>query len=56
LDRLFRGVFEINMGRCPNRGGELKIIAANLAQPVIEKILMHLEQAPRRGVEGDSCA
>ena len=33
--------------RCPNCGGELKIIAAILEQPVIEKILTHLglEQA-----------
>lgn len=27
---------------CPNCGGELKIIAAILEQPVIEKILTHL--------------
>ncbi len=36
------GVFEIDMEHCPNCGGELKIIAAILEQPVIEKILMHL--------------
>ena len=30
------------MAHCPNCGGELKIIAAILEQPVIEKILMHL--------------
>jgi len=28
--------FEINMAQCPNCGGELKIIAATLEQPVIE--------------------
>jgi hypothetical protein len=27
---------------CPNCGGELKIFAAILEQPVIEKILLHL--------------
>ena len=37
------------MAHCPNCGGELKIIAAFLEQPVIEKILTHLglqAQAP----------
>jgi hypothetical protein len=28
--------------RCPNCGGELKIISAILEQPEIEKILTHL--------------
>lgn len=39
------------MEQCPNCGGELKIIAAILEQPVIEKILTHLglqAQAPPR--------
>ena len=36
------GVFEIDMEHCPNCGGALKIIAAILEQPVIEKILSHL--------------
>ncbi len=35
-------MFEIYMGHCPNCGGEPKIIAAILEQPVIEKILTHL--------------
>ena len=38
------------MEHCPNCGGELKIIAAILEQPVIEKILTHLglqARAPR---------
>ena len=30
------------MAHCPNCGGELKIIAAILEPPVIEKILTHL--------------
>ena len=30
------------MAHCPNCGGQLKIIAAILEQPVIEKILTHL--------------
>ena len=45
------------MEHCPNCGGELKIIAAILEQPVIEKILTHLglqadcgrRSAPARG-------
>jgi hypothetical protein len=48
--------FEIDLERCPNCGGELKIIAAILEQPVIEKILTHLglqarapPRAPARG-------
>ena len=39
------------MAYCPNCGGELKIIAAIMEQPVIEKILTHLglqARAPRR--------
>ena len=40
--KLLKRVFEIDMARCPNCGGELKIIAAILEQPVIEKILTHL--------------
>ena len=43
-------------GHCPNCGGELKIIAAILEAPVVEKILMHLglqarapPRAPARG-------
>jgi len=51
------GVFEIDMEHCPNCGGELKIIAVILEQPVIEKILTHLglqarapPRAPARGL------
>ena len=40
--KLLKRVFDIDMGHCPNCGGELKIIAAILEQPVIEKILTHL--------------
>jgi len=40
--KLLKRVFEIDMAHCPNCGGELKIIAAILEQPVIEKILTHL--------------
>ena len=35
-------VFEIDGERCPNCGDSLKIMAAILEQPVIEKILTHL--------------
>ena len=44
--------FDIDMQHCPNCGGELKIIAAILERPVIEKILSHLgldPQPPPRG-------
>ena len=41
--RLLQRVFDIDMRHCPNRGsGELKIIAAILERPVVEKILTHL--------------
>ena len=53
---LLKRVFEIDLEHCPNCGSELKIIAAILEQPVIEKILMHLGlqaraplRAPARG-------
>ena len=54
--KLLQRVFEIDLGPCPNCGGELKIIAAIPKQPVIEKILTHLglqarapPRAPARG-------
>jgi hypothetical protein len=51
--RLLKRVFDIDMLHCPNcGGGELKIIAAILERPVIEKILTHLgldPQPPPRG-------
>ena len=54
--KLLKRVFKIDMEHCPNCGGELKIIAAILEQPVIEKIFTHLglqarapPRAPARG-------
>ena len=54
--KLLKRVFEIDMEHCPNCGGELKVIAAILEQPVTEKILKHLglqarapPRAPARG-------
>ena len=51
--RLLKRVFDIEMQHCPNcSAGELKIIAAILERPVIEKILTHLgldPQPPPRG-------
>jgi hypothetical protein len=45
---LLKHVFEIDMQRCPNCGaGELKIGAAILERPVIEKILTHLGLDPQ---------
>ena len=46
--RLLKRVFAIDMQHCPNCGaGELKIIAAILERPVIEKILAHLGLDPQ---------
>lgn len=55
--RLLKRVFDIDMQHCPNCGaGELKIIAAILERPVIEKILTHLgldpQPPPRGGARG----
>jgi hypothetical protein len=54
--RLLKRVFDLDLERCPNCGGELKIIAAILQTPVIERILTHLglqarapPRAPARG-------
>jgi len=54
--RLLKRVFEIDLEHRPNCGGELKIIAAILQAPVIERILAHLglqarapPRAPARG-------
>jgi hypothetical protein len=50
--RLLKRVFDIDMQHYPNCGGELKIIAAILERPAIEKILTHLgldPQPPPRG-------
>ena len=45
---MLKRVFDIDTQRCPNCGdGELKIIAAILERPVIEKILSHLGLDPR---------
>ena len=45
--RLLKRVFDIDMQRCPHcSGGELKIIAAILERPSIEKILNHLGLDP----------
>ena len=50
---MLKRVFDIYMQHCPNcRAGELKIIAAILERPVIEKIQTHLgldPQPPPRG-------
>ena len=40
--KLLKRVFDLDLEHCPNCGGELKIIAAILEAPVIEKILTHL--------------
>ena len=40
--KLLKRVLDLDLEHCPNCGGELKIIAAILEQPVIEKIHTHL--------------
>ncbi len=56
--RLLKRVFELDLEQCPNCGGELKIIAAILEQPVIEKILTHLglqaRAPPRSAARGQA--
>ena len=54
--KMLKRVFDLDLEHCPNCGGGLKIIAAILEAPVIEKILMHLvlqarapPRAPARG-------
>ena len=54
--KLLKRVFDLDLEHCPNCGGELRIIAAILERPVIEKILTHLglqarapPRAPARG-------
>ena len=42
MAKLLKRVFKIDMAHCAHCGGELKIIAAILEQPVIEKILTYL--------------
>ena len=50
---LLKRVFDIDMHTCPNCGaGELKIIAAILERPVIEKILTHLGLDPQPPPKG----
>ena len=44
---MLKGVFDIDMGQCPQCGGPLKIIAAIEDLPVIAKILAHLGLSAR---------
>jgi hypothetical protein len=53
--KLLERVFDLDLEHGPNCGGELKIVAAILAAPVIEKILTHLglhARAPPRAPAG----
>jgi hypothetical protein len=58
--KLLKRLFEIDMEHCPNCGGELKIIAAILEQPVIEKILtqwgLQARASPRAPARGQRAA
>ncbi len=55
--RLLKRVFEIDLEHCPNCGSQLKIIAAILEAPAIERILTHLglqaRAPPRAPAHGD---
>ena len=54
--KLLKRVFELDLLHCPNYGGDLRIIAAILEPPVIEKILTHLglqARAPPRAPARD---
>ena len=45
---MLKRVFDIDMQHCPNCGcGELKIVAAILERPLIEKMLSHLGLVPQ---------
>ena len=51
--RLLKRAFDIDMQHCPNCGaGELKIVAAILERPVIEKILSYLGLDPQPPPKG----
>ena len=56
--RLRKRVIELELEHCPNCGGELKIIAAILEAPVIEKSLRHLglqaRAPPRASARGQA--
>jgi hypothetical protein len=41
-EKLLKRVFNLDLEHCPNCGGELKVIAAILERPAIEKIPNHL--------------
>ena len=40
--KLLTRAFELGLQHCPHCGGDLRIIAAILEPPVIEKVLTHL--------------
>ena len=56
--KVLKRVFDLDLEHCPNCGGELKIIAAILEEPVIEKILTHLglqaRAPPRAAARGQA--
>ena len=53
--RLLQRVFDLNLEGCSNCCGELKIIAAILEQPMIEKILAHLALQARAPSRAPAC-
>lgn len=56
--KLLKCVFDLDLEHVPNCGGEQKIIAAILEQPVIEKIFTHLggpaRAPPRAPAQGQA--
>jgi hypothetical protein len=49
------GVFDLDLEHCPNCGGELKIIAAILEQPVIQKIPRSCRRVARAACSWPRC-
>jgi len=52
---LLKRVFDLDLNHCLSCGGQLKIIAAILEQPVIEKILTHPGLRAREPPHAPAC-
>jgi len=54
--RLLKRVFALDLEHCPHCGGALKILAAIVEPPVIERILTHLGLAARPPPRAPACS